>query len=186
MYLHRRIQVDVPPGFTAERQDAQTTCAILMNERIPIVIDTREQTAYAFDPNRFQVVRRRPFPQATTRWSAAEERVAVERKSLADFVQTVIRSRRRFHEELRKLTTHEFACVVVEGSLRDMLEGRTPRQAHTPMPFSARPCRYASTGAMPVYFCGDRQTAKQFVEAYLERCARASCATLGEANVAIA
>ena len=38
--------------------------------------------------------------------------------SLVDFAQTVIRTRHRFHEELKKLAACEFACIIVEGLMR--------------------------------------------------------------------
>jgi len=52
-----------------------------------------------------------------------DTRVAVERKSVPDFISTVIRIRKRFHTELRKLAGYDFVCVVVERSLRDVLDG---------------------------------------------------------------
>jgi hypothetical protein len=47
----------------------------------------------------------------------------VERKTLEDFVSTVIRSRKRFTRELRRLSEYDVACVVVEADLRDILGG---------------------------------------------------------------
>lgn len=49
---------------------------------------------------------------------------------MPDFVSTVIHVRKRFHTELRKLAEYEPACIIVEGSLRDLLEGRYPGGAH--------------------------------------------------------
>jgi DNA excision repair protein ERCC-4 len=138
---------------------------------VSIVADTREQAPYAFDSNRFSV-ERRALPAGDYSLVGSEERVAVERKSLADFAQTVIRARRRFHEELKKLAACEFGCVVVEGSMRDVIEGAFGTGAHPNAVFGAAISICVDWG-VPVYFCGDRQTAKQFVEAYLERCARA-------------
>ena len=142
-----------------------------MGALIPIVIDTREQQPYAFDPARFSV-ERRALPAGDYSLVGSEERVAVERKSLADFAQTVIRARRRFHEELRKLAGHEFACIVVEGSMRDVLDGAYGTGAHPNSVFGAA-ISLCVDWRVPVYFCGDRQIARRFVEAYLERCTRA-------------
>ena len=91
---------------------------------------------------------------------------------MPDFVSTVIHARKRFHAELRKLADREFACVVVEAPMRDVLEGSYGTGAHPNAVFGAAISICVDWG-VPVYFCGDRQTAKQFVEAYLERCARA-------------
>ena len=139
-----------------------------MSSRITIVIDTREQAPYEFDPTRFEVVRK-ALPAGDYSLVGSEERVAVERKSLADFVQTVIRSRTRFHAELRKLTGYQFACVVVEGSLRDVLEGKYASGAHPNAVFGAAVSICVDWG-VPVYFCGDRQAARRFAKDYLTRC----------------
>jgi len=96
--------------------------------------------------------------------------VAVERKSMPDFVSTVIRARKRFHAELRKLAEYEHACIVVEGSLRDLLDGRYPGGAH-PNALLGSVLSVVVDFGVPVYFCGDRQCAKQFVEAFLDRSA---------------
>jgi len=140
-----------------------------MDSRIPIIIDTREQTAYAFDSQRFSTVRR-ALPAGDYSLDGSETRVAVERKSMPDFVSTVIRARKRFHAELRKLAEYEHACIVVEGSLRDLLEGRYPGGAH-PNALLGSVVSIVVDFGVPVYFCGDRQTAIRYVEAYLHRCA---------------
>ena len=66
-------------------------------------------------------------------------------QSLADFAQTVIRARRRFHEELKKLAPVSSAASSVEGSIRDVIEGATDRAIQTRS--SARPSLSAWTGA---------------------------------------
>ncbi len=147
-------------------------------DRIGIVIDTREQQPYAFDPERFETVRR-ALPAGDYSLVGSETRVAVERKSMRDFVSTVIRARKRFHAELRKLAEYEHACIVVEGSLRDLLEGRYPGGAHPNAVFGAV-ISICVDWDIPVFFCSDRQTAKQFIQTYLERYARA----INERNLA--
>jgi ERCC4-type nuclease len=127
--------------------------------------------AYAFDSQRFSTTRH-ALPAGDYSLDGSETRVAVERKSMPDFVSTVIHARKRFHAELRKLADREFACVVVEAPMRDVLEGSYGTGAHPNAVFGAAISICVDWG-VPVYFCGDRQTAKQFVEAYLERCARA-------------
>ena len=68
-----------------------------------IIIDTREQEPYSFDP-RLVVAVRRALPAGDYSVAGLEGCVAVERKTLDDFVSTVIHSRERFREELRKLS----------------------------------------------------------------------------------
>lgn len=133
-----------------------------------VVVDTREQNGYSFS---CPTVRRK-LNAGDYSVEGLEDRVAVERKSLADFVSTVIHARKRFYAELEKLARLDHACVVVEATLRDVLKGAYPGGAH-PNAILGAAVSISVDWCVPVHFCGDRQTARQFVEAYLERCARA-------------
>ena len=75
-------------------------------DRVRVVVDTREQEPYAFDPRRVTVVRR-ALPAGDYSVEGWEGAVAVERKTLEDFVSTVIRGRARFRKELRRLEGYE-------------------------------------------------------------------------------
>jgi DNA excision repair protein ERCC-4 len=132
-----------------------------------IVIDTREQLPYSFKSH--TLVRKLEAGDYSV--AGAEDRIAVERKSMTDFIGTVIRGRKRFHAELRKLAEYEHACIVVEGSLRDLLEGRYTGGAH-PNALLGSVLSIVVDFGIPVYFCSDRQCACHFVAGYLERCHR--------------
>ena len=130
-----------------------------------IVIDTREQEPYAFacptgheklDAGDYSVV-------------GHERAVAVERKSLPDFAQTVIRDFDRFDVELRALGEYHAACVVVEADLDDVLRGRTRRQLRSVSPTSVLGAAVHITlrYGVPVFWCGSRQAACAFTEQYL-------------------
>jgi ERCC4-type nuclease len=67
---------------------------------------------------------RRALPAGDYSIEGLEDSVAVERKTLEDFVSTVIRSRKRFTRELQRLAGYEAACIVVEADLSDILGGR--------------------------------------------------------------
>ncbi|RPH47035.1 MAG: hypothetical protein EHM91_06585, partial [Planctomycetota bacterium] len=71
-------------------------------DRVPIVVDTREQRPYRFDPQ-FVVVTRRALPAGDYSIAGHETAVAIERKSLGDFVTSVIHERERFERELARL-----------------------------------------------------------------------------------
>ena len=98
-----------------------------------IVIDTREQLPYDFlniDP-----------PPATIRKALAsgdysiegyEDRVAVERKSKVDAYNSFGRGRRRFERELERLSTFEFAAVVIESEWRDLIRNPPARSRLNP------------------------------------------------------
>ena len=94
-----------------------------------IVVDTREQEPYTFPVDGISTIRRK-LDAGDYSLEGFEERVAVERKSLDDFVSTVIRHRRRFHAELRKMRRLDAACVVVEAGFDDVLASRYTSSAH--------------------------------------------------------
>ena len=128
-----------------------------------IVVDSREQEGYSFS-----------CPSAKRKLDAGdysiegfEHKVAVERKSLEDFINTVIRGRIRFYKELLLLQDYEYACVVVEGSLRDLLTGNYQSGAHPNSLLASAVAIYVNFD-IPVFFCGDRQAACRFTEEYLK------------------
>jgi ERCC4-type nuclease len=130
-----------------------------------IIIDTREQEGYSFD-SRLAATVRRALPAGDYSLEGLEERVAVERKTLDDFVSTVVHARPRFREELRKLAGYKAACVVVEAGVADVLLQRYRGAAH-PNAVVGNALSIILDFGVPVFFCGNRQAACQFVQAYL-------------------
>ncbi len=134
---------------------------------IAVVIDTREQEPYGFDPERVVPVRR-ALPAGDYSLVGHETDVAIERKSLDDFVSTAVRNRKRFARELRLLAGYDLGCVVVEATLEDVLAHRYRSGAHPHAIFGATLSMVVDHG-VPVFFCSDRQIACRFVEGLLLR-----------------
>ena len=132
---------------------------------VTLIVDTREQEEYSFDPRLVATVRR-ALPAGDYSIEGLEDRVAVERKTLDDFVSTVIHSRTRFREELRKLAGYRAACVVVEAGLMDVLQKRYRGGAH-PNAVLGNALSLILDYRVPVFFCTTRQASCQFVQAYL-------------------
>jgi DNA excision repair protein ERCC-4 len=130
-----------------------------------IITDTREQEGYSFDP-RLAATVRRALTAGDYSVAGLENAVAVERKTLNDFVSTVIHSRKRFQNELQKLADYKAACVVVEASVFDILSHRYRGDAH-PNAVLGSALSIILDFQIPVFFCGNRQAACQFVQAYL-------------------
>lgn len=135
-----------------------------------IVIDTREQAPYTFRC----ATQRRKLEAGDYSVVGYEDQVAVERKSLADFVHTVVHDFGRFARELEKLALMHLACVVVEADLDDVLRGM--RQADlrgaTPTAVLGAALHIAVRYHVPVYWCGSRQAACAFTDAYLRMAVR--------------
>jgi ERCC4-type nuclease len=134
---------------------------------VPIVIDTREQEPYGFDAGRVRAIRR-VLPAGDYSLEGHESSVAIERKSLPDFVSTVIHNRARFYRELDRLREYRAAAVVVEGNLSDILTGSYRSAAH-PNTLLGSVAAISIDFGVPVLFCSNRQAAIRFVEAYLTR-----------------
>ncbi len=132
---------------------------------LTIIVDTREQEEYSFD-SRLAATMRRALPAGDYSVAGLENIVAVERKSLDDFVSTVIHNRERFRTELRKLASYRAACVVVEAGVLDVLLHRYRGDAH-PNAVLGSALAIILDFRIPVFFCSNRQAACQFVQAYL-------------------
>lgn len=137
---------------------------------LSIIIDTREQLPYSFNPQRVRAIRR-ALPAGDYSIEGMETKVAVERKSLDDFAQTVIKNRNRFHAELKKLQTYDFACVIVEADLRDIVRGNYTSGA-SPESILGNLTSICAEWGIPVYCCSSRQLAIVFVEQWLEKVGR--------------
>ena len=146
---------------------------------VTVVIDTREQEPYGFDPDLVRSVRR-ALPAGDYSVAGLEEMIAVERKTLDDFVGTVMRAR-------GASIANSASYAVCPGLRRrrgrpvDVLAGRYRRDAH-PHAVLGSALAIAVDFGVPVYFCSSRQMACRFVEGYLLRAAerRAHWQTLAE------
>jgi len=137
------------------------------SEGMAVVVDTREQEPYVFTSAHVAVVRR-ALAAGDYSLDGHETTIAVERKSLDDYVGSVILDRERFLRELEVLATYKRACVVVEATLEDVIAHRYRSGAHPNSVLGATLAIIVDHG-VPVYFCGDRQLACRFVEGILHR-----------------
>jgi DNA excision repair protein ERCC-4 len=137
------------------------------DDKITIVVDTREQEPYMFDFERVTTVRR-ALAAGDYSLEGHEATVAVERKSLDDYVASVVSAKERFGRELGLLAGYDVACVLVEATLEDILEHRYRAGVHPNAVFGATLSIIVGRG-VPVFFCGDRQISCRFVEGFLRR-----------------
>ena len=89
-----------------------------------VVVDTREQAPFHFvNINPWSVVPLIHAGLETGDYSMRgfESRVTIERKSIGDFIGSISAGRERFESEFERMSKFEFAAVVVEGELTDVL-----------------------------------------------------------------
>jgi ERCC4-type nuclease len=138
-----------------------------------IVVDSREQAPFVFRHEQYAgtVIEAGTLDTGDYSLAGLTDRVAVERKSLADLVACLGRERERFERELQRAAALEAFAVVVESSWGDLASGkyRSRMNAHAAcQSVLAFSCRYR----LPFPFAGSRAGAEYvawgFLRQYLE------------------
>lgn len=92
-----------------------------------IIIDTREQRPYTFETCRLNwqpdppEVIRKTLKTGDYSVAGCETAVTIERKSVSDLYGTMGTGRHRFERELKRMESFQWAAVLVEGSLGQVL-----------------------------------------------------------------
>jgi DNA excision repair protein ERCC-4 len=134
---------------------------------ITIVVDTREKLPWKFtDPGMSTVVR--GLPEGDYSVVGFESEIAIERKSMDDYVQTLIRERPRVQRELDRMAPYGLKAIVVEGSVRDIRDHNYRSQAHPNSVFGLTIATIVDHG-VPVYFMEDEQIAARFAGRLMRR-----------------
>ena len=136
---------------------------------------------YRFDPKHV-VVSRKALRAGDYSLEGMEKVVAVERKSLPDFVASVIHSRDRFARELKRLGTYDAAFVLVEADLQDVLDRRYRSHAHPHAVLGSMVALFVDYG-VPFIFCSNRENAGRITAGFLMRYHRRAVTTDTEVEV---
>lgn len=135
-----------------------------------VVIDTREQQPWSFPADRFET-ERRGLPTGDYTVAGLEDRLAVERKSVGDAVNTVIHGWLRFRKELTRLSGFDLAVLVIEGEAADIAEGRYDSDANPESVFG-RLAEVTIDHGVPVMFWGPRRRCEPRVWQFLRLAAK--------------
>lgn len=127
------------------------------DDRLEIIVDTREQRPWIFDSRQVKVTRG-TLQSGDYTVAGLERVVAIERKSLGDFVQTVIGDWIRFRKELIRLSGFDMAAVVVEASLGQIYRHEYESDA-LPMSVVGRANGIFLDHGIPVLFWDNRELA---------------------------
>lgn len=130
-----------------------------------IIIDTREKDEYSFGDI---VTLRSKLEAGDYSVAGLEDRISIERKELDDFVSTVIYQKDRFHNELCALACMEYAAIVVEASLPDIIDHRY-KSAVLPKSVIGAVVAVMMEYRIPIIFAGNRQIACHLTESILRR-----------------
>jgi DNA excision repair protein ERCC-4 len=130
-----------------------------------VVIDTREQLPYSFPQEQFRTVIR-TLQQGDYSLEGFEDRISIERKSLDDFVSSVILD--RFWNELERLRSYERALIVVEAGRPDVTARKYKSNVDPRAIFGAEAAIFADYG-IAVHWSGDRPHSVDFVRRFFLR-----------------
>jgi ERCC4-type nuclease len=132
-----------------------------------IIVDTREQTPWRFSQE--ATVQRAKLDAGDYSLGGFTDRVAIERKSLADAVQTFCSSEReRFEDECRLLRGYEWKAIVIEANVDDVLAHAYRSQAHPNSVIGSTVAWWADYG-IPTLWAGDARNATNIVERLFKR-----------------
>lgn len=84
---------------------------------LPIVIDSREQQPYDYPGAVVMALRSGDYSLF-----GYENRMAIERKTLADAYSSLGGGRQRFERELERLSEMDYAAIVIEATLEEFLK----------------------------------------------------------------
>jgi len=144
-----------------------------------VIVDTREQAPYTFAGLKQDAVEGGQKISVQRQWKALrsgdysiagyEDKVAVERKSLADLYSTLAKGRDRFEREMDRLAVLDAACVVVEASWGTIL-GDPPKRSRLPPKTVLRTClAWTQRYGVPWLTFDSRRLAEIGTYRYLER-----------------
>lgn len=139
-----------------------------------VVIDTREQTPWTAEGLGMRTIRAK-LDTGDYSLEGLESRVAIERKSIDDWVGSIMGARKRFYRELDRMRAFDFRCVIIEGSVRDIAKGLYTSQVN-PKTVLAFIAEVAVMQSVPVYLAGSRPEAQVLAGHFL----RAAAAKLGK------
>ena len=123
---------------------------------------------YRFDPLRVDTVRKK-LDSADYSVVGFENAWGVERKTLDDFVGTVIRARGRFEAELERLVAFKIARIVVEGSLEDVVLHHYRAPGVHPNSILGSAWAIEADFGIPIVWAGDREHAELYTQGLLCR-----------------
>lgn len=130
---------------------------------ITIVTDSREQRPFQFKNSVVQAL-----PTGDYSLLGYEHRVTVERKSASDIFSSLGAGRERFERELQRMSKIDYAAIVIEAGLPELLR-QPPFSQMNPKSVVNSLVSWSVKYKVHVFFAGDRRHAKALTYRILEK-----------------
>ena len=132
--------------------------------QITIKIDSREQLPYEFEtPSEVGTI-----PIGDYSICGLEDYISIERKELNDLIGCLTTGRERFQRELHKGKALDYFCLVIEGSLKDIVEHKY-RSEMLPKAAIQSLLAFSIRYRLPIFFCENREYAERITESLLQK-----------------
>ena len=148
------------------KQEEEIKTLYKKNEDMPIIIDSREQRPYDYDN---AITKKLDTGDYSIKHF--ENEVCVERKSMDDLVNTLLNHTARFDRELLRMQFFPHSCIVVEGSLMDLMTGSYTSAVSAPS-ILGMAMRVNISFKIPIIYCTNRICAKRYTEDFLKKSVR--------------
>lgn len=139
-----------------------------------IAIDTREQRPYRFDNSEVVTLRTGDYSIV-----GLDDRVSIERKSKEDAYSSLGRGRKRFENELVRLSGLEYPAIVIESSLSEFLQ-QPPFSRMHPRSAVGSILSWSVKYRVHVFFACDRPHGNALTRQLLEKFWHYHCGARGD------
>jgi DNA excision repair protein ERCC-4 len=129
-----------------------------------IKVDTREQLPYSFTTS----AEIGTLSVGDHSLKGSEDAISIERKSINDLVGCLTHDRDRFERELSKARAMDYFALVIEASLRDILNHRYHSKA-LPKSIIQSLIAFSVRYRLPVWFAENRYYAQRVTESLLSK-----------------
>ncbi len=122
-----------------------------------ILVDSREQCPYTFQPPRYEgaTVETATLQTADYSLRGLEDRIGLERKSLDDLTGTLTKGRERFTRECERGRAFDYFGLIIEASLEDV-RSHSYRSQMTPQSLLQTLAAFSVRYGLHVHWCGNR------------------------------
>lgn len=128
-----------------------------------VLVDRREQLPWAFDG---LCVEPATIDAGDYTVMGLEGRLAIERKSLSDWIGSISTGRKRFEREMDRLAQLERAVIIVEAHVDDVCAGAYRSKMHPNAALGSAGSIFARWG-IATCFAGSREAAQAIARAIL-------------------